>query len=154
MIFGKNLMKKTKQWTKFVASSLPPPSGPGITWCWHFKKRKPIQWKFTWCRESEIWKFRLPRKKKFTGLLLEKTLLLHLHFSSTYFTNNRKSLRDVFILPDRKYMVRSEMLKWDHTLQVNLLVIAKSLQHYLGCTQFSVLFGCDCSNSSSQTISC
>lgn len=94
--------EKTKQWTKFVASSLPSPSRPGITWWWHFKKRKPIQWKFTWCRESEIWKFRLPRKKKFTGLLLEKTLSLHLHFSSTYFTNNRKSLRDVFTPPDRK----------------------------------------------------
>jgi len=63
---GKNLIKKKQQqqWTKFVASSLPPHSSSGITWCWHFKKRKSIQWMLIWCRESEMWKFRFPQKEE------------------------------------------------------------------------------------------
>lgn len=107
-----------------------------------------------WCRESEIWKFRLPRKKKLTGLLLEKTLPLHLYSTSVpHISQTIESLSGLF-LHYRFGNKRSEMWKWNDTRWVNSLVIANGLLHHLGCTQFSVLFGCDCSNSSSLSISC
>jgi len=60
---GKNLIKKNNN----NELNLWPPlfhSSSGITWCWHFKKRKSIQWMLIWCRESEMWKFRFPQKEE------------------------------------------------------------------------------------------